>query len=56
MRIGKWPESVVFLLTSGIPKSEINHFSIDFDSGCIVIEDSWDVLGGETILSVTENE
>jgi len=54
--ISEWPESVVFLLTGSIPKSEVDHFSIDFDGGCIVVKDSWNVLGGEAILSVTEDE
>lgn len=53
MRVSEWPESVVFLLTGGIPESEIDHFSVDFDSGSIVIEDSGDVFGGESVLSVT---
>ncbi len=54
MGVGKWPESVVLLLAGGIPESEVDHFAVDFDSGGVVIEDSGDVFGGETILGVTE--
>jgi len=41
--VGERSQSVVIFLTSGIPKSELDVLSIDFDVGNIVLEDGGDV-------------
>lgn len=41
--VGEWTESVVILLTGGIPKGELNVLAIDLNVGDVVLEDSWDV-------------
>jgi hypothetical protein len=52
MRICQWSESVVFLLSSSIPESEIHHFTIDLNRHGIVIEDCRYVVSWEAIRSV----
>lgn len=43
IRVGEWTETVVILLTSGIPQGQLDVLSINFDIGDVVLEDGWDV-------------
>ena len=55
MRVCKGPEPVVLLLSGSIPESKVDHFTVDFDSGGVVIENSGYVFGGESVLGVAES-
>lgn len=43
VRVGERTETVIVLLTSGIPKSKLDVLSVDLDIGDVVLEDSGDV-------------
>jgi hypothetical protein len=41
--VGERTETIVVLLTSGIPQGEFNVLSINFYVGNVVLEDGWDI-------------
>lgn len=43
VRVGKRTETVIVLLTSGIPKSKLNVLAVNLDIGNVVLEDGGDV-------------
>lgn len=43
VRVGERAETVIVLLTSGIPKSKLDVLSVDLDIGDVVLEDSGNV-------------
>lgn len=52
MGVGERPQSIILFLACSIPQSEVDHFAIDLDGGCVIVKDSGHVLGGELVLSV----
>lgn len=39
--VTEWPETIVILLTGGIPQSQLDVLSVYFNIGDIVLKDSW---------------
>jgi hypothetical protein len=50
--VGERAETVVILLASRIPKSQLDVLSIDLNIGHIVLEDGWDVDLSSHIISL----
>lgn len=50
--VGERAETIVILLTSRIPKSQLDVLSIDLNIGHIVLEDGWDVDLSSHIISL----
>jgi len=43
IRVGEGSETIVVLLSSRIPKRQLNMFSVNLDIGNVILEYSWDV-------------
>lgn len=54
IRVGKWSQSIILLLASGVPKSEVDHSTINLDRCRIVIKDCGHVLSWKLILCIAE--
>ena len=52
VRVRKWTKAVVLFLAGSIPESKVDHPSVYFDSGCIIVEDGGYILSGKLVLRV----
>lgn len=56
LRVGEWSQSVVVLLTGGIPETEVDRLSIDENVGRVVVEDRRNVLSGKGVGRVADQQ
>jgi len=54
--VGEGAQSVVVLLSSGIPKTEVDGLAVDHYIGTVVVKDGGDVFSGEGICGVRNEE
>ena len=43
VRVREWSQAVIVFLPCGIPQSQLNVLSINFNIRDVVLEDSWDI-------------
>lgn len=56
LRIGQRSQSIVILLTSSVPKIEVNHLVVHHHIAGVVVKDSWNVVSGKSIRGVANEE
>jgi hypothetical protein len=54
--IGQGAETVVVLLASCVPETEVHGLAVDHDVGAVVVEHGGDVLAGEGVGGVRDEE
>jgi len=54
--VGKWSETIVILLTCGIPKTQVHCLTVDDEVCAVVIKHCGDVLAGERVCCETDQK
>lgn len=56
LRVAEWTETIVVLLSSGIPKSKVHGLSIDDHVGIVVVKHGGDVFLRESVCGERDQE